>query len=251
MPGAYAPRPSRSRASPSTRISVASTSPLIQSPWRSTSSASAAGTVRTIRSVSSRPSLLAHRVHLADQVVDAALELELGVERRVERDRDAVRRRDRPALAAAALDEHLVRLELVAGGAEAAAAELLELARLQRLLHGAQLLAEPRPEHRQVRLHAQLGVDAVERDVLHAHLVARSRPRAPRAPVAPSTTSCRSGWRSFSPDVARAWCASVTTRRTSAISSSSAAIRLGDLRPAGEVHRLAARRARGCARDGR
>ena len=92
-----------------------------------------------------------------------------------------------PALAAAALDEHLVRLELVAGGAEAAAAELLELARLQRLLHRAQLLAEPRPEHRQVRLHAQLRIDAVEHDVLDAHLVgdlvrvrARTAPRPRR-----------------------------------------------------------------------
>ena len=37
------------------------------------------------------PLLLAHRVQRVDQVVDAALELELVVERRVERDGDAVR----------------------------------------------------------------------------------------------------------------------------------------------------------------
>jgi hypothetical protein len=42
-------------AAPSTRISTASTSPLIQSPWRSTSSDCASGTVSTIRSVSSSP----------------------------------------------------------------------------------------------------------------------------------------------------------------------------------------------------
>src|SRR5581483_5800578 len=111
--------------------------------------------------------VLPQLVDLPDEVVHAALELELVVERDVERDRHALGGRDRPALAAAALDEHLVRLELVAGGAEAAAVELLEPAGLERLLHRPQLLAEARAEDREVRLHAQLGVDAVERDLLH------------------------------------------------------------------------------------
>ena len=85
-----------------------------------------------MRSVSSRPCVLAQRVHRADQVVARG-------------PRAAARRRapvssatvtpsaDATAqpVAAAALDEHLVRLELVARGAEAAAVELLELARLR------------------------------------------------------------------------------------------------------------------------
>ena len=54
-----------------------------------------------------------------------------------------------------------------------------------------------------------------------------SRPRSSIAagvytPSAPWTTSRRSGWRSLIPDCARAWCPSVTTRRTSAISATSA-----------------------------
>ena len=54
----------------------------------------------------------------------------------------------------------------------------------ERLLHRAEILAELRPEHRQVRLHAQLRVDRVEHDLLHAHLVGdlvRVRLRARRA----------------------------------------------------------------------
>ena len=42
--------------------------------------------------------------------------------------------------------------------------ELLELARLQRGADGAELLAELRPEHGQVRLHAQLRIDVAELD---------------------------------------------------------------------------------------
>src|SRR5581483_7841626 len=83
----------------------------------------------------------------------------------------AVTRRDREALAAEALDEHLVRAELVAGGAEAPARKLLEVARLQRLLNGRQLLAEPRPEHGEIRLHAQLGFDGAQLDLLDVDLV--------------------------------------------------------------------------------
>ena len=70
------------------------------------------------------------------------------------------------------------------GGAEPAAAELLELAGLERLLHRAEILPELRAEHRQVRLDAQLRVDRVEHDLLHAHLVGdlvRVRLRARRA----------------------------------------------------------------------
>ena len=69
------------------------------------------------------------------------------------------------------LDEHLLRAELVAGDAEAAAVELLELAGLQSGAHGAELLAEPRPEHGQVRLHPQLGVDVAELDLLDPELL--------------------------------------------------------------------------------
>ena len=117
------------------------------------------------------PGVLAHRVDPVDQLVDAALERQLVVDRGVERDGDAVVAGDRPALLAGPLDEHLVRAELVPGGAEAAAAELLELARLERGPHRAELLAELRPEHGQVRLDAQLRVDVPELDLLHAQLL--------------------------------------------------------------------------------
>ena len=49
-----------------------------------------------------------------DQVVDAALELQLGVETGVERDGPALLRGDCPALLARPLDEHLVGPELMA-----------------------------------------------------------------------------------------------------------------------------------------
>ena len=104
-----------------------------------------------------------------DQVVDAALELELRVEGRVERDRDSLVRRDRPALLAGALDEHLVGAEVVAEDAEAAALELLELARRESGADGAELLAELGAEHGKMRLHVQLGrLDVAELDLLHA-----------------------------------------------------------------------------------
>ncbi len=140
----------------------------------------------------------------------------------VERDRDAVARRDRPALLAATLDEHLVGLELVAEDAEAPAVELLELARRERGAHGAELLAELRPERRQVRLHVEL--DRLDRRRARPpSRAARRRSRRVCADdVAPSTTSRRSGCRSLIPELERACRPSSTTRRTSAISSRSA-----------------------------
>ena len=66
------------------------------------------------------PGLLAHRVHAVDEVVDAAGAHEVVVEVEVERDREAVRRGDRPAVLALPLDEHLVARELVAGHADPA-----------------------------------------------------------------------------------------------------------------------------------
>ena len=107
-----------------------------------------------------------------DEVVDATRADELVVELEVERDGEAVRGRDRPAVLAVALDEHLVAREVVAGDADAAVRELLEVARLERGAHRAQLLPELRPEQRQVRLHAQLArLDVPEGDVAHAELV--------------------------------------------------------------------------------
>src|SRR5207249_12084743 len=79
---------------------------------------------------------------------------------------------DRPAFLAAALDDHLVRAELVPVDAEAAAVELLEAPGLERGANGGELLAELRAEDRQVRLHAQLArVDGAELDVLDAQLL--------------------------------------------------------------------------------
>ena len=143
---------------------------------------------------------------------------------------------DRPALLAGPLDEHLVRAELVPGGPEPAAAELLELARLQRGPHRAELLAELRAEHGQVRLDAQLGVDVAELDLLHPQLLRISSACA-AASGAPSTTIRRSGCRSFSPAAERAWWPSATTRaqlRDLGEQAASGGARLG---PAGEEHR--------------
>ena len=159
--------------SPDASIETASTSPLIQSACSASRSAYAGGSVTAIRSVSSRPASRRRRFSSWIEVEDAALELELGVERRVERDRDAVLGRDRPALAADPLDEHLVRLELVAGrrgSGRRRAPRTRPPASAARTL--AELLAELRAEHGQVRLHAQLGrLDVAELDLLHAQLV--------------------------------------------------------------------------------
>ena len=87
------------------------------------------------------------------------------------------------------LDEQLVRLELLAGGADPAVAELLELARLQRRPHVAQARAELRPEHAQVRLVAEAdGRPVEELDLLDAQLLLDLVERAPAAASAPRTT---------------------------------------------------------------
>src|SRR5204863_7491409 len=79
---------------------------------------------------------------------------------------------DRPALAPAPLDEHLVRCELVRAAPEPAIRQLLELAGRERFPHRAELLAELGPQLRQVRLHLQLDrLDRAELDVLDAQLV--------------------------------------------------------------------------------
>src|SRR5204862_3812004 len=73
--------------------------------------------------------LLAQGVDAVDQLVRLALEHELVVEAEVERDRHAVAGGDCPALAPPALDEHLVRCQLVLSDAEASVRQLLELPR--------------------------------------------------------------------------------------------------------------------------
>ena len=118
------------------------------------------------------PALPAQHVHLVHAVEQARLEHQLVVERRLERDRDAAVARDRPALAADVLDEHLLGLEHVPVDLEPAAVELLELAARELLADRAEPRAELRPEHRQVRLHAQLRrLDLSEHDLLDAKLV--------------------------------------------------------------------------------
>ena len=84
-----------------------------------------------MRSVISRPGSLRSTFTSWMRSSSRASSTQLVVERRVERDRDAVVARDRPAVEADALDEHLVRLEHVAVDLEAAAVELLELAALR------------------------------------------------------------------------------------------------------------------------
>src|SRR6266511_403407 len=86
---------------------------------------------------------------------------------------DAVAARDRPALLPGPLDEHLLGGEVAARGPEASVRELIELARFESGANRAELLAELRPEHRQVRLDAQLGgAHFAEFDLFHAELLA-------------------------------------------------------------------------------
>ena len=87
-----------------------------------------------------------------DRLACPALELELRIERQVERDRQAVLARDRPAFLASALDDHLLGRELMAVDSQAPAVELLELTGLELRAQGTELLAQLRPEQGQVRL---------------------------------------------------------------------------------------------------
>ena len=93
------------------------------------------------------PRLLAHRVGRVDELVDAALALELVVDHGGQRDRDAVRGSDGEAFLPVAFNEHVGRAELVPCNTEPALRELLEVAGLERLPHGAELVPQARPEH--------------------------------------------------------------------------------------------------------
>src|SRR5581483_5506034 len=88
------------------------------------------------------PALLPQRVQRVDDVVRAPLPLEVLVELEVEPDGDPLR--VGPAALLRALDEQLVRPELLPGRPDAPLPQLLELVRLERRPH----LAEPRPELR-------------------------------------------------------------------------------------------------------
>ena len=132
------------------------------------------------------PGALAHGVERVDEVEHAAFAAQFVVERGVEGDADAVVLGDRPALERHALAaDHLVGLEHLAGRAQPAVVELLDVTLLERGPHLGQLGAEPRPEQAQVRqqLHAGDG-PLVESDLLDAQLlsdlvgVPRGRARA-------------------------------------------------------------------------
>ena len=126
-----------------------------------------------MRSVISRPVSLRSTFTSWMRSSSLALEEQLVVERRVERDRHAVLARDRPALAADTLDEHLVRARARARRPRSARpSSSSNSPALQLLAHVAQRRAELGPEHRQVRLHAQLGrLDLAEVDLLDAQLL--------------------------------------------------------------------------------
>src|SRR5918996_2271387 len=114
--------------------------------------------------------LLPERVDLVDEVEHAPLELELGIDRRIDPDREALR--VRPARLLLALDDELVRLELVARRAYASTLERLEVACLEGLLDVAQRPAELRAEQPQVRLVVEAHGGLIEDlDLLHAELL--------------------------------------------------------------------------------
>ena len=83
------------------------------------------------------PLLLPHRVDPVHEVDHPPLELELGVEAGVERDRERALLRERPAVGGGALDEDLLRRELVPLRADAAVGEPLEPPGRERLAQGA------------------------------------------------------------------------------------------------------------------
>ena len=194
---------------------------------QSSCAASSAGSVRTIRSVSSSPPSLRIAFTAWIRSRDAALELELVVERGVERDGEAVLAGDRPALARRA------RSTSTSSGssswpvdAQPAAVELLELAGLERRPHGARARCRAAGRARgRFGFSAQLG--RLDRR--------RTRPpsRAARRAISSACAASRVGavdddagaaaGGASRPACARAWRPSSTTRRTSAISASSAA----------------------------
>ena len=100
--------------------------------------------------------LLAQGVDRVDELVDPAFALELCVDVGVERDGDAVLGGERPALPAVRSTSTSSRFELVAGSAEAAVTEILELAALQRRTDGGEPFPSFGPSSGQVRLDPQL-----------------------------------------------------------------------------------------------
>ena len=199
----------------------------------------ASGSVSAMRSVSSSPASL--RIALSSWIRSRrGPRREVVVERRVERDGDAVLGRDRPALLArcarraprrAPSSSPATRKPPSPSSSKSPACE--------RLAHGAELLAEPRSEHGQVRLAPGAPASTgVEVDVLHPQLVARSRPRGSGERRAlddepPQRLAELDAWPSPAPGGrARRPAAPRRPRRGS---PSSAAAELG---PAGEEHRV-------------
>ena len=91
------------------------------------------------------------------------------IERRVERDREPVAVRDRPALACPTCSTSTSSAERSWPTARKPPFDSHEVARVERRAHRAELLAELRPEHREVRLDAELcRLDLAELDLLHA-----------------------------------------------------------------------------------
>ena len=171
---------------------------------RANASRSASGIQRRIRSVISRPDVLAQHVDRrgsgrsgapssrssSSSVVSSAT---------VTPSSEATAQ----PVEADALDEHLVRLEHVAVDLEAAAVELLEAPRGER---GAHLARAPRRASARARgrfgfTRSSEASTSPNSTSLHAQLVGDLVGVRARASGAPATTSRRSGWRSFSPDV--------------------------------------------------
>src|SRR5215212_3833594 len=145
---------------------------------------------------------LAHRVDLVDQVEHERLELELRVERRLERNRDAVVTCDGPAFLAALLDEDLLRPELVLADSEAAAVELIEFAARQRFSHVAPSFG---PSSGRFGFTRSSLASTSPNSTSFTRSSSAISSACERAASAPATTTRRSGCRSFSRDVARAW----------------------------------------------
>src|SRR5439155_13075355 len=132
------------------------------------------------------PGFLSHRVDGVDEIVDPPLQLQLGVDLRVESDRELAVLGHRPSLDRNSLPANdVLGPELLTVDANASVTQLLEVAPLERLLQLADLRPETRPKTRKVRQEPDAGDRTlVENDPAHAKPLrdpvglAASRPRS-------------------------------------------------------------------------
>ena len=162
------------------------------------------GSVTTIRSVSSSPASLRMVFSSWIRSRTRPLELELGVERRVERDREPVAVRDRPALAPDALDEHLVRPRGRGPRRGSRRSSCSNSPASSAARTAPSSLPSFGPSTGRFGFTRSSVASTWPNSTSFTRSSSRSRRHAPAPSCAPCTTSRRSGWRSLQPRRARA-----------------------------------------------